>query len=154
MCDLHIDIYVWLSASVGGQCITHIDIYVWLFFSYEHNTYKYLVMHMDVFCRPFTCSAHTYMLQCVAVCCSVLPCVAVCCRVLQCVAVCCSTYTYLLQALDLLGAHLLQLRHRHLLHICNVWKQFLDAIGRLITVCCSVLQCVAVCCSVLQCVAV
>jgi len=30
------------------------------------------------------------MLQCVAVCCSVLQCVAVCCSVLQCVAVCCS----------------------------------------------------------------
>ena len=30
------------------------------------------------------------MLQCVAVCCSVMQCVAVCCSVLQCVAVCCS----------------------------------------------------------------
>ena len=30
------------------------------------------------------------MLQCVAVCCSVLQCVAVCCSVLQCSAVCCS----------------------------------------------------------------
>ena len=30
------------------------------------------------------------MLQCVAVCCSVLQCVAVCCSALQCVAVCCS----------------------------------------------------------------
>ena len=30
------------------------------------------------------------MLQCVALCCSVLQCVAVCCSVLQCVAVCCS----------------------------------------------------------------
>ena len=32
------------------------------------------------------------MLQCVAVCCSVLQCVAVCCSVLQCVAVCCSVW--------------------------------------------------------------
>jgi len=31
-----------------------------------------------------------YVLQCVAVCCSVLQCVAVCCSVLQCVAMCCS----------------------------------------------------------------
>ena len=31
-----------------------------------------------------------YVLQCVAVCCSVLQCVAVCCSVLQCVAACCS----------------------------------------------------------------
>ena len=32
---------------------------------------------------------HTVM-QCVAVCCSVLQCVAVCCSVLQCVSLCCS----------------------------------------------------------------
>jgi len=74
------------------------------------------------------------MLQCVAVCCSVLQCAAtsgrdktlvirrlyiaeICCSVLQCVAVCCG----MLQC---------------------------------VAVCCSVLQCVAVCCSVLQCVAV
>ena len=30
------------------------------------------------------------MLQCVAMCCSVLQCVAVCCNVLKCVAMCCS----------------------------------------------------------------
>ena len=36
------------------------------------------------------CSSTLYVLQCVAVCCSVLQCVAVCCSVLQCVAVCCS----------------------------------------------------------------
>jgi len=30
------------------------------------------------------------VLQCVAVCCSVVQCVAVCCSVLQCVAACCS----------------------------------------------------------------
>jgi len=30
------------------------------------------------------------VLQCAAVCCSVLHCVALCCSVLQCVAVCCS----------------------------------------------------------------
>jgi len=74
------------------------------------------------------------MLQCVAVCCSVLQCVAaplvkalttvhvfarlpvVCCGVLQRVAVCCSVL-------------------------------------QCVAVCYSVLQCVAVCCSVLQCVA-
>jgi len=37
-------------------------------------------------CVAVCCS----LLQCVAVCCSVLQCVAVCCSVLQCVAVCCS----------------------------------------------------------------
>jgi len=37
-------------------------------------------------CVAVCCS----MLQCTAVCCDVLRCVAVCCSVLQCVAVCCS----------------------------------------------------------------
>jgi len=36
------------------------------------------------------CTIDAYVLQRVAVCCSVLQCVAVCCSVLQCVAVCCS----------------------------------------------------------------
>jgi len=80
------------------------------------------------------------VLQCVAVCCSVLqlvvchwevltsvcmwPCVAVCCSVLQCVAVCCNRWC-------VMGcAHF----------------------GMCDAVCCSVLQCVASCCSVLQCV--
>jgi len=38
-----------------------------------------------------------YLLQRVAVCCSVLQCVAVCCSVLQCVAVCCSVCCSVLQ---------------------------------------------------------
>jgi len=37
-------------------------------------------------CVAVCCS----VLQCIAVCCSVLQCVAVCCSVLQCIAVCCS----------------------------------------------------------------
>jgi len=40
------------------------------------------------------------VLQCVAVCCSVLHCVALCCSVLQCVAVCCSVLQCIAQ-----GAH-------------------------------------------------
>ena len=84
------------------------------------------------------------MLQCVAVCCSVLQCVAVCCHhvttkiahsvccnVLQCVAVCCSV----LQCVA------------RVLHMCC-------SVLQCVVVCCSVLQCVAVCCSVLQCVTV
>jgi len=35
----------------------------------------------------------SWVLQCVAVCCSVLQCVAACCSVLQCAAVCCSKVT-------------------------------------------------------------
>ena len=95
------------------------------------------------------------MLQCVAVCCSVLQCVAVilrnvkyisqffsmkhilvCCSVLQCVAVCCSV----LQCVAVI------------LRNVNYFSQFFSM--KHILMCCSVLQCVAVCCSVLQCVAV
>ena len=57
------------------------------------------------------------VLQCVAVCCSVLRCVAVWCSVVQCVAVCCNVLHY-------------------------------------VAVCCSVVQCGAVWCSVVQLVAV
>ena len=69
--------------------------------------------------------AHAVENACI-VCCSVLQCVAVCCSVLQCVAVCCSACT-------ITGAHTIE----------NAYMM-----------CCSVMQCVAVCCSVLQCVAV
>ena len=67
------------------------------------------------------------VLQCVAVCCSVLLCAAVCCSVLQCVAVCCCV----------------------LLCVAVCCSALLCVAG-----CCCVLQCVAVCCNVLQCVAV
>ena len=85
-----------------------------------------------------TCSV--LVLQCVAVCCSVLRyatprvqkelfcascAVAVCCSVLQCVAVCCSVLRYATP---------------------RVQKELFCAR--------SLLQCVAVCCSVMQCVAV
>ena len=62
-----------------------------------------------------SCGSLTYtkapMLQCVAVCCSVLQCVvlssnihqhSVCCSVLQCVAVCCSVLCYLLTYTNIL----------------------------------------------------
>ena len=78
------------------------------------------------------------VLQCVAMCCSillrfamyggnviqsVLQCVAVCCSALQCVAVCCRVPPL--------------------------------SVGRVrVMVCCSVLQCVLVCCSSLECVTV
>ena len=82
----------------------------------------------------------TDLLQCVALCCSVLQRVTtcyslslcasgyctvlwgvqICCRVMQCASVCCS--------------------------VCSVLQ--------CVAVCCSVLQCVAVCCTMLQCVAV
>ena len=71
------------------------------------------------------------MLQCVAVCCSVLQCVAVCWSMLQCVAVYCSVLQYV-QFRDTPGAAIFSPRvilHNHLS----------------VAVCCSVLQCVAVC---------
>jgi len=74
------------------------------------------------------CAAVCYsVLQCAVVCCSVAACssllqyAAVCCRAFQCVAVCYSG---------------------------------LQCVAFDVAVCCRVLQCVAVCCSVLQCVAV
>ena len=87
------------------------------------------------------------MLQCVAVCCSVLQCVAVCCSVLQCVAVCCSAYI----SRPRTSAMVPHLRPESFQdeshHVCC-------SVLQCVAVCCSVLQCVAVCCSVLQCVAV
>jgi len=60
------------------------------------------------------------VLQCVAVCCSLLQCVAVCCSVSQCVAVRCSVV--------------------QCVAVCCCVLQCVAA-------CCSVLQCNAVCCS-------
>jgi len=67
------------------------------------------------------------MLQCAAVCCSVLPYVAVCCRILQCAAVCCSVLPYVAVCCRMLQC---------------------------VAVCCSVLPYVEVCCSALQCVSI
>ena len=68
------------------------------------------------------------VLQCVAVCCSMLQSVAVRRSVLQYVAVCCSIYS-----------------------MCMIpWRVSV----RRVAICCSMLQCVAVCCSALHCVAV
>jgi len=74
-----------------------------------------------------------YMLQCVAVCCSVLQSVAVCRIMWRCIAVCCSVLQLLYEtALRELYIYMLQ---------C-------------VAVCCNALQCVAVGCSALQCAAV
>ena len=71
----------------------------------------------------------------------VMQCVAVCCSVLQCVVI------------ATLLAHLVE-HHKKVLQCVAVYCSVLQCIA----VCCSersrVLQCVAVCCSVLQCVAV
>ena len=73
------------------------------------------------------------VLQCVTVCCNVMQCVAVCCSVLQCVAVCCSVLQCVAEWIS-----------SHRAPRPSLFQN---------PVCCSVLQCVAVCCSELQCVA-
>jgi len=85
------------------------------------------VKNVPVFSCEFACFRlfnYYSVLQCVAVCCSVLLCVVVYCSMLQCVAVCCSV-----------------------LQCVAVWCSVLQCVA----VWCSVLQCVAVCCSVLHC---
>ena len=106
------------------------------------------------------------VLQCVAVCCSVLQCVTRClscsvllcvamyCSVLQCVAVCWSVWLTVQEVLtsdkhtDLLPLQPIALFDPH-----YRWHQCYSMLQS-VAVCCSALQCVAVCCSVLQCVAV
>ena len=71
-------------------------------------------------------SLSQYVLQCVAVCCSVLQCVAVCCFIdssLSQYVICC--------------------------HLVASWKAS-ACVLQYVAVCCSVFQCVAVCCSVLH----
>jgi len=80
--------------------------------------------------------AKQILLQCLAVCCSVLQCVAVCCSVLQRVAAC-------------FGSSCLHVGWR--LYKTDPVAVFCSVL-QCVAVCCSVLQCVAVCCSVLQCV--
>jgi len=119
-------------------------------------------------CVAVCCS----VLQCVAVCCIVLQCVAMCCNVLQCVAVCCSVLQC--ASCNQTSSNLAD-QHAHpwvgvamccrVLQCFTVWStsRFYSML-QCVAVCCSVLQCVAVycsvlqyvamCCSVLQCVAV
>jgi len=68
----------------------------------------------------------------------VLQCAAVCCSVLQCMDQRLAVYRSVLQCLEHCSAH----------------RQQLELRARKTAVCRSVLQCVAVCCSMSQCVAV
>ena len=81
------------------------------------------------------------MLQCVAVCCSVLQCVAVCCSVLQRPVVGAKFEDEMFE-----GACVLQ---NDLTHAVFVRFQLLSVL-QCVATWCSALQCVAVCCSVLQ----
>jgi len=117
------------------------------------------------------------MLQCVAVCCSVLQCVAVCCSVVVwdansfqdpimcvcvrerdcvcvCVAVCCSVLQCVAVCCSKLQRvavwlHEMRMCFKFLVCVCVRERERLC-----VCVCCSVLHCVAVCCIVWQCVAV
>jgi len=93
------------------------------------------VLQCDLLRSPLNNVPGFKSLQCVAVCCSVLQCVAVCCRVLQCDAVCCSV----LQCVAV---------------CCSVISWDPLRITFLVQNRCSMSQCVAVCRSVSQCVAV
>jgi len=79
LCDLE----VWLIRVVISRCLSYC-------------VYWDITCTQTRMCSFVACPLSLYdlemlfVLQCVAVCCSVLQCVAVCCRVLQCVAVCCS----------------------------------------------------------------
>ena len=83
-------------------------------------------------------------IECPLLCCSVLQCAAVYCRVLQCVAVCYSVLqsSFLIVSLARMTFGSIECP----LPCCSVLQ--------CAAVCCSVLECVAVCCRVLPCVAV
>jgi len=90
------------------------------------------------------------VLQCVAVCCSVLQRVAVCCSALQCAALRCSV----LQCVAVLYAYISATPPLDV--TCQSRNAFLSLprdivhFEHRVAVSCSVLQCVAVCCSVLH----
>jgi len=77
------------------------------------------------------------VLQCVALCCSVLVCVALCFVEVQRGAACCSVVQYV--------SYTACSSHQMILH---------PSLPLMLQVCCGVWQWVVVCCSVLQCVAV
>jgi len=82
------------------------------------------------------------LLQCVALCCSVLHYVAVCCIMLQYVAVCCSLSLSVMQCAVLL---LLPIKRKFVI-FTSLGLLRSDCMLQGVAVCCSVLQCVAVCC--------
>jgi len=86
------------------------------------------------------CCSDSFVLQCVAVCCSVLQCVAVRCSGLQCVAVCCSVL------------HLrIRVRVRSTVRSAKMCFSVLQCV---VLVSCGALQCVSVthsCCSMWNC---
>ena len=118
-------------------------------------TYSYL-WHGLFLCDSRSC--HSYVLQCVAVCCSVLQCVAVCCSVLQCVVLCCSVLYCAAYTLNpsscLLRLNVLQcevLLKQCVAVCCSVLQR---SVLQRFAVCYRLLQRISACCRVLICVAV
>ena len=128
-----------------------------LYSQLDYKQYRMYVLQCDAVC--FT------VLQCVVVCrasCvskpglhivqnfgSVLYCVAVCCSVLQCVAVCCSVLQCVAVCCSVLRCVAMCFSVVLPCVVCTVCCSVIQYVA----VCCSVLQCVTVCCSALRCVA-
>jgi len=128
MCDMTHS-YVWHDSFI---CVT------WLIHMNHETRLLYMTWPVHFSCILNMCCSVLHLLQCVAVCYSVLPCVAVRCSVLQCVAVCCSVLQCVFFVITKYDSFMLDTIHS----FCFI-----------LNMCCSVLQCVAVCCSVLQSVA-
>jgi len=92
--------------------------------------------------RRFLGNVSYKVLQCVAVWCSVLQCGAVCCSVVQCVAVWCSVLQCGAVCCNVMSS---RLARRCLANVSYEVRSVLQCVA----VCCNV--CLAVCCSVLQC---
>ena len=76
------------------QTCFYVHVYVYMYvYTYQfeiRNVRCCMLQRVAESCLVLINGNTNYVLQCVAVCCSVLQCVAVCCGVLQYVAVCCS----------------------------------------------------------------
>ena len=95
------------------------------------------VTRINEACHTYECIMHVnepqwHLMQCVAVCCSVLQCVAVCCSVLQCVAVWCSVKRSVLQCVAINASNATErvAMYRSLIYVKYEW---LPSISRDVT---------------------
>ena len=106
-------------------------------------------LHAAVCCRE----VYGSVLQCAAVCCSVLQCWAVYYSVLLCVAVCCSVLQSVAVFYSVLQRAAVCCSVPHCVAVCCIVLQCLQCVAvcrSVLEVCCSVLECAAVCCIVEQ----
>jgi len=123
--------------ALRSVCATHAHVSVW----------EILCLHTridaDSWRTYFAAQAHRFetvccsVLQCVAVCGSVMQCFTVCCNVLQSVAVCGSV----LQCVTVCCSVL-----QRVAVCCSLLQYVVSCVC--VTVCCSVLQCIVICCGV------